>query len=113
MEIYFERDGGPANEKFKSKIKEKDVENTFEWWKKQKNSINKNKKKHKKKKKKIKPTTTTTTVTTITTTAKPAPVTTWFPTSKETTTNYFTRPLDYQKPIKTAWWNKKGIYNLS
>lgn len=102
------REGGIASDKFKSKIKQKDDTNKFEWWKRQKNKKNKYKNKNKKPER---PTTTkrTTTTPTTRTTRRMSSLTTWFPQSSRTTTsNYFSRPLDHQKPVnvKNVWWNK-------
>ena len=96
--------GGLADEKYKSKLKiHNDSHQKIEWWKRQKN-----KKKKKPDRKKRPPeeyyqvTTTTPPPPTTTTT----PTTTWFPIS--TTKHYFSRPLDYQKPIKSkiSWWKE-------
>ena len=115
------KEGGAANAKFKDKIKDKNKKinkNKFEWWKKQnKDKVKDNKKKNKNKNKGYYPPIRTTRTTTSkpkstrsTSTPAPAPtsVATWFPKSSPTTTNYFSRPLDYQKPLQTVWWDKKG-----
>ena len=72
--------------KFKSKIKDKiKNRNKVEWWTK------------KKKKKKDRPQrVSSSTARTPTTTKR---LTTWVP-SKSTTSSYFSRPLDYQRPVK-------------
>lgn len=72
--------------KFKKKDKIKN-RNKVEWWTKKKN-----KKKSPQK------------VRTTTTTARPSEattkkMTTWFPSRQTTTSSYFSRPLDYQKPL--------------
>ena len=72
--------------KFKNKDKIKN-RNKVEWWTKKKN-----KKKSPQK------------VRTTTTTARPSEattkkMTTWFPSRQTTTSSYFSRPLDYQKPL--------------
>ena len=110
-------EGGAAESRFKSKIKDKDKnknKNKYEWWKKQK--VQQKKKKHKNKTKFTSTTSTSTTTTFTTTTTRSSTTTkptfvvsTWFPTkSKTSTVNYFSRPLDYQKPVKTVWWSQKG-----
>ena len=82
--------------KFKSKIKDKiKNKNKVEWWTKKK----KNKKKSQKEKSKPK-TSSTTVRTTTATTATTEKLTTWFPNRKQTTSSYFSRPLDYQKPVR-------------
>ena len=117
-------EGGAAESRFKSKDKDKNKnrnKNKYEWWKKQK--VQQKKKKHKNKTQlssTASPTRSSSTTapkrttTRRRTTTAPTFVTTWFPTkSKTTTVNYFSRPLDYQKPVKTVWWSQTGneIYN--
>ena len=113
------QEGGAADNKFKSKIRDKNKvssQNKFEWWKKQKVK-DKKKKKNKNKTKysssSIRRTTSTsirtTTRSSTTTTTTRRSVTTWFPASsskpsKKATSGYFSRPLDHQKPIKHVWW---------
>ena len=123
------QEGGAANTKFKSKIRDKGKDssgNKFEWWKKQK--LKDKKKKKNKKKPQFSPSrsttrATTTTRTTTTSTTTERYVTTWFPnssfkasttwhptSSEKSTSGYFSRPLDHQKPIpiRNSWWTGGG-----
>ena len=116
------QEGGAANTKFKSKIRDKNKvssSNKFEWWKKQKLKDKKKKKNKNKPPFTSTPRTTSRTTTRTTTTEKyvttwfpastPKPSTTWYPTSsKKSTSEYFSRPLDHQKPIKLSWWTGGG-----
>ena len=117
------QEGGAADTKFKSKIRDKNKvssSNKFEWWKKQKLK-DKKKKKNKNKPQISRTTTQATTTTTRRTTTTERYVTTWFPassskssttwyptSSKKSTSGYFSRPLDHQKPIKQSWWTAGG-----
>ena len=117
------QEGGAADTKFKSKIRDKNKvssSNKFEWWKKQKLK-DKKKKKNKNKPQISRTTTRATTTTTRRTTTTERYVTTWFPassskssttwyptSSKKSTSGYFSRPLDHQKPIKQSWWTAGG-----
>ena len=84
------------NLKNKDKIKNR---NKVEWWtKKKKNKKNKKKPPLKSTNQKVR-TTTTTARTTEATTKK---LTTWFPSRQTTTSSYFSRPLDYQRPLKPS-----------
>ena len=76
--------------KFKNKDKIKN-RNKVEWWTKKK----KNKKNKKKSPQRVRTTTTTARTSEATTTK----LTTWFPSRQTTTASYFSRPLDYQKPL--------------
>ena len=77
--------------KFKSKIKDKiKNRNKVEWWTKKK------KKDKKKSESKVKVVTSTVRSEPLTT----KKLTTWFPTRKTTTSSYFSRPLDYQRPVR-------------
>ena len=119
------QEGGAANNKFKSKIRDKNKvssTNKFEWWKKQKLK-DKKKKKNKNKTQFYSTSRTTTRATTTvrTTTTTERAVTTWFPassskssttwyptSSKKSTSGYFSRPLDHQKPVINTWWKGGG-----
>ena len=84
--------------KFKNKDKIKN-RNKVEWWTKKKNK-NKNKKKspQKSSNQKVRPTTTTARTSEATT----KKLTTWFPSRQTTTSSYFSRPLDYQRPLNPS-----------
>ena len=110
------KEGGVADEKYKTRLKNKEkVEDKVEWWKKS-NRKKLNKKKHKKESSKNRGKSATelqtksssfSSTSSSTTTTTPAP-STWYPVSS--TSNYFSRPLDYQKPVRDSdvrWW--KGI----
>ena len=86
--------------KFKLKNKDKiKNRNKVEWWtKKKKNKKNKKKSPLKSTNQKVR-TTTTTARTTEATTKK---LTTWFPSRQTTTSSYFSRPLDYQRPLNPS-----------
>ena len=81
--------------KKKDKIKKK---NKVEWWTKKKKNKNKKKSPLKSTNQKVR-TTTTTARTTEATTKK---LTTWFPSRQTTTSSYFSRPLDYQRPLNPS-----------
>ena len=110
--------GGVADEKYKSRLKSKETnEDKTEWWRKT-NRKKMKKKKHKKESmtnvgdngtdlqtKSPSYTLTTLTTTTASTTS------TWYPPASSTS-NYFSRPLDYQKPNYNSndkWWKGKRI----
>ena len=94
--------------KFKSKIKDKiKNRNKVEWWtKKKKNKKNKKKSPLKSTNQKVR-TTTTTARTTEATTKK---LTTWFPSRQSTTSSYFSRPLDYQRPLRPSTQEAQQVF---
>ena len=80
--------------KFKNKDKIKN-KNKVEWWEKKKKNKKKKKTPPKSPSQKVRTTRTTARTTEATTTK----LTTWFPSRQPTTSSYFSRPLDYQRPL--------------
>ena len=93
--------------KFKLKNKDKiKNRNKVEWWTKKKNKKNKKKSPQKSSNQKVRPTTTTARTSEATT----KKLTTWFPSRQTTTSSYFSRPLDYQRPLNPSTKQTQKVF---